>query len=127
MKKIVIIDDSAPFTLLIKQLLETEDVIVESYEDAGDFLKIPSRITGYDLIILDIHLPDVDGLHVLENLKNKPATKDIPVLLLSGDSRSEMVIRGMRMGAIDFMTKPIDPAQLIERVLDHLDRGIDQS
>lgn len=127
MKKIVIIDDSAPFTLLIKQLLETEDVIVESYEDAADFLKIPSRIIGYDLIILDIHLPDVDGLHVLESLKNKPATKDIPVLLLSGDSRSEMVIRGMRMGAIDFMTKPIDPAQLVERVLDHLDRGIEGS
>lgn len=126
MKKIVIIDDSAPFTMLIKQLLETENVMVESYEDATEFLKIPSRITAYDLIILDIHLPEVNGLHVLDQLKNKSLTKDIPVLLLSGDSRSEMVIRGMRMGAVDFMTKPIDPAQLIERVLDHLERGIEE-
>ncbi|WP_322906920.1 response regulator [Paenibacillus campi] len=120
MKKIGIVDDSNPFVMLVRQLLEPEDVLVESYEDAAEFFRIPSRITGYDLIILDINLPNRDGLDVLDQLKRNAATRDIPVLLLSGDSRPEMVRKGVRSGAIDFLTKPIDPPQLVERVMGHL-------
>lgn len=120
MKKIVIIDDSNPFVMLVKHLLEDENVLVDSFEDAVDFLRIPSRITAYDLIILDINLPGMNGLQVLEELKSKPATRDVPVLLLSGDSRSEIVVKGIRRGAIDFLTKPVDPPQLLERVMKHL-------
>ncbi|GGJ15216.1 response regulator [Paenibacillus hunanensis] len=120
MKKIGIVDDSSPFVMLVKQLLEPENVVVESYEDAIEFFRIPSRITGYDLIILDINLPDRDGLDVLDQLKRTEATRDIPVLLLSGDSRPEMVRKGVRGGAIDFLTKPVDPPQLVERVMGHL-------
>ncbi|MEW4371151.1 response regulator [Paenibacillus kandeliae] len=120
MKKIVIIDDSNPFVMLVKHLLEDEQVLVDSFEDAVDFLRIPSRIAAYDLIILDINLPGMNGLQVLDELKSKPATRDVPVLLLSGDSRSEIVVKGIRRGAIDFLTKPVDPPQLLERVMKHL-------
>lgn len=119
-KKIVIIDDSNPFVMLVKHLLEDEQVLVDSFEDAVDFLRIPSRITAYDLIILDINLPGMNGLQVLDELKSKPATRDVPVLLLSGDSRSEIVVKGMRRGAVDFLTKPVDPPQLLERVMKHV-------
>ncbi len=120
MKKIGIVDDSSPFVMLVRQLLEPENVVVESYEDAAEFFRMPSRITGYDLIILDINLPNRDGLDVLDQLKRTEATRDIPVLLLSGDSRPEMVRKGVRGGAIDFLTKPVDPPQLVERVMGHL-------
>lgn len=89
---------------------------MDSYKTAHEFFKISSRIKSYDLIIMDINLPDLDGLSALKMLKSDPATESIPVLLLSGDSRSTTIVSGVQLGAKDFITKPIDPEQLIERV-----------
>jgi len=114
--KIAIVDDSIPFCLLVQQLLETESCTLDMYHSAHDFFKIPSRIKVYDLIIMDINLPDVDGLAALKSIKSDPATAIIPVLLLSGDSRASTVMDGVKLGAKDYITKPIDPEQLIERV-----------
>jgi len=116
-KRIALIDDSSPFCLLVQQLLESEDRIVDTYQTASDFLKFTSRIKLYDLIIMDINLPEVDGLTALKELKSDPETQAVPVLLLSGDSREATVRTGVKFGAKDFMTKPIDPAQLVERVM----------
>jgi DNA-binding response OmpR family regulator len=115
-RKIAIVDDSTPFCLLVQQLLETDNCTVDMYNTATDFLRIPSRLKVYNLIIMDINLPDMDGLTALKTLKSDPITEAIPVLLLSGDSRANTVKTGVKFGAKDFMTKPIDPAQLIERV-----------
>jgi len=115
-QKIALVDDSTPFCLFVQQLLETETCTLDTYNTAHDFFKIPSRIKLYDLIIMDINLPDMDGLTALTMLKSNPITENIPVLLLSGDSRAATVKTGVKLGAKDFITKPIDPEQLIERV-----------
>lgn len=115
-RKIALVDDSTPFCLFVQQLLETDSRTLDIYNTAHDFFKIPSRIKLYDLIIMDINLPDMDGLTALRMIKSDPQTESVPVLLLSGDSRATTVMTGVKFGAKDFVTKPIDPVQLVERV-----------
>lgn len=115
-KLVAIVDDSTPFCLLVKQMLEIRNYTVEAYHTASDFFRETTKIAKYDLIIMDINLPDQDGLSVLGKLRSEPRTADAKVLLLSGDSSKSNVIAGSRLGAKDFMTKPIDPMQLLMRV-----------
>lgn len=114
-KKIALVDDSSPFCLLVKQIFE-DRYEVDSYTSAEDFISLVSRAASYHLIILDLHLPGMDGLDALTRLQSTPATHNIPILLLTADSRKDTVIRGMRLGAKDYMIKPIDPTLLDERV-----------
>jgi DNA-binding response OmpR family regulator len=83
---------------------------------AEEFLRNSSKVTSYDLVILDINLTGINGLSALEKMKAMPGADSVPVLLLSGDSRALTVIAGMKLGAQDFLTKPIDPDLFIERV-----------
>lgn len=114
-KQIALVDDSSPFCLLVKQIFE-DRYEVTSYSTANEFLSILSRITNYDLIVLDINMPGMDGLDALTKLKSNPDTQSIPVLLLTGDARKDTVLKGMKLGAKDYLTKPIDPLLLDQRV-----------
>ncbi|WP_282937170.1 response regulator [Paenibacillus sp. RC67] len=114
-KQIALVDDSSPFCLLVKQIFE-DRYEVTSYSTANEFLSILSRITNYDLILLDINMPGMDGLDALTKLKSNPDTQSIPVLLLTGDARKDTVLKGMKLGAKDYLTKPIDPLLLEQRV-----------
>jgi DNA-binding response OmpR family regulator len=114
-KQIALIDDSSPFCLLVRQIFEHQ-YDVDTFAAATDFLAVTSRISHYDLIILDINLPGIDGLEALSKLKSMPETASIPILLLTGDARKDTVVRGIKLGAQDYMTKPIDPLMLEERV-----------
>jgi len=69
-----------------------------------------------ELILLDIDMPEMDGFGVLQQLKDDAATQDIPVIFLSGEGRTELKVRGFEMGAIDFVTKPFEMAELRARV-----------
>ncbi len=115
-KRIAIVDDSPPFCLLVKQLVEMEKNTLDIYTTAGEFLRMPSMVSSYDLIILDINLPGENGLTILKYLKSNLSTMSIPVVLLTADSRKETIITGKQLGAKDFLTKPVDPQQLLERI-----------
>ncbi|MCR8636853.1 response regulator [Paenibacillus radicis (ex Xue et al. 2023)] len=114
-KHIALIDDSSPFCLLVKQIFE-DQYEVDRYSSAVDFLSVISRITHYDLILLDINLPQMDGLEALTKLKSLSKTRSIPILLLTGDTRKDTVVRGIKLGAQGYIAKPIDPLLLEERV-----------
>jgi two-component system alkaline phosphatase synthesis response regulator PhoP len=114
-KQIALIDDSSPFCLLVRQIFEHQ-YDVDTYASANEFLAVISRISHYDLIILDINLPGIDGLEALATLKSTIETASIPILLLTGDARKNTVVRGIKLGANDYMAKPIDPLTLEERV-----------
>lgn len=75
-----------------------------------------------DLILLDIHLPDVDGYHVLAELKAMPACADIPVVAVSADALPEQLERAKAAGFADYLTKPIDVARLYQTLTEFLDR-----
>ncbi|WP_171650031.1 response regulator [Paenibacillus foliorum] len=125
-KHIALIDDSSPFCLLVKQIFE-DQYEVDIYSSAVDFLSVISRITHYDLILLDINLPNMDGLEALTKLKSLSKTRSIPVLLLTGDARKDTVVRGIKLGAKGYIAKPIDPLLLEERVTELLEEAPSQA
>jgi len=73
-----------------------------------------------DLILLDIMMPDIDGYEVCRQLKSVPATSDIPVIFLSALGDTEDKVKGLQLGAVDYITKPFQPDEVIARVNTHL-------
>ena len=72
-----------------------------------------------NLILLDVMLPDLDGFEICRRLKSSKVTEDIPVVLLTALDRDEYRQRGHQCGAIDYLTKPFDPDQLISTIQKH--------
>lgn len=79
-----------------------------------------AQISPPDLILLDIMMPDMDGIEVLKRLKADPWTKDVPVLMLSAISEVNSKSQCFRLGAVDYLTKPFDMEELLARVRTHL-------
>ena len=120
--RILIVDDEGDFIELVKFRLANLgcDFLV-----AGDGVRAltQAREGKPDLILLDILLPDLDGLSVCEILRRQPATKKIPVIFMSALT-SEVTKRTASMHAVDFFTKPIDLNRLEKRIAELLHSGI---
>jgi two-component system alkaline phosphatase synthesis response regulator PhoP len=113
-EKILIVDDESDFIELLKFRLA--DLHCE-FLVASDGVQALSQARQFkpDLILLDILLPDLDGLSVCEILKRQPATKKIPVIFMSALS-SDVTKRTVAMQAQDFFTKPLDLPRLTRRI-----------
>lgn len=115
-RKIAVVDDSPPFRWLVKQVLECKDYQVDVYDDAESFFRQKQTLAQYNLIIVDLNLPGMDGLNALENLKTSPLTASIPVLIVTGDSSMVNLRQAIKAGVNDFISKPIDPDVFLKRV-----------
>lgn len=113
--KILVIDDSPDIHKLVKIRLGKEQVVVGSAYDGASGL-VAARETQPDLILLDVEMPDRDGFSVCAELKTDSMTKDIPIIFLTGAASTEEKIRGLELGATDYVTKPFEPAELKARV-----------
>jgi diguanylate cyclase (GGDEF)-like protein len=114
-QKILIIDDSQPIHELLKVRLRDEGVQLHSAYDGESGLTAAKAVLP-DLILLDVDMPGTDGFQVCRNLKAHPDTVSIPVIFLSGASSTDEKIRGLDLGAVDYITKPFEPAELCARV-----------
>jgi DNA-binding response OmpR family regulator len=114
----LIVDDENDFIELLQYKLAGHgyDLIVAN---DGVHALSQARLLKPDLILLDILLPDLDGLSVCEILRRQPATKKIPVIFMSALS-SEVTRRTASMQAVDFFTKPLDLERLLQRIADLL-------
>ncbi|MGG3889918.1 response regulator transcription factor [Metabacillus fastidiosus] len=118
MKKILLIEDEISIAELQKDYLEINDFDVHM-EHKGD-TGLEQAIQGnYDLIILDIMLPGISGFEICKQIR---AVKDIPILLVSAKKEDIDKIRGLGLGADDYITKPFSPSELVARVKAHLAR-----
>ena len=116
---ILIIDDSPDVINLISGLLKNIYKI-KAANNGEKGLKIVQSGNSIDLILLDIMMPGISGFEVCERLKTDPNTSDIPVIFLTAMTTLEDEQRGLKLGAVDYITKPISPAILLARVENHL-------
>ncbi len=114
--RILVVDDNEDNRYTLTRRLHregwTDVVTAENGREALD--KIAQE--RFDLVLLDIMMPDVNGYEVLRRLKSDPATRDIPVLMISALSEFESVVRCIELGAEDYLPKPFNPALLRARV-----------
>jgi diguanylate cyclase (GGDEF)-like protein len=113
--RLLAVDDSALIQRLLRVRLRQERLEIRGAATAAEGLALANSFHP-DVILLDIGLPDEDGFAVLEALKADTSTHDVPVIIISGEGETEAKVRGFDLGAIDFVTKPFDVAELRARV-----------
>ncbi len=118
MSKILIVEDEESIAELEKDYLELSGFQVET-EKQGDTGLKRALEEEFDLVILDLMLPGVDGFEICKKVRE---TKNIPILMVSAKKDDIDKIRGLGMGADDYMTKPFSPSELVARVKAHLAR-----
>ena len=118
MSRILIIEDEESIADLEKDYLELSDFQVQ-IESSGDRGLSAALAEDFDLVILDLMLPGMDGFEVCRKIREK---KDIPILMVSAKKDDIDKIRGLGLGADDYMTKPFSPSELVARVKAHMSR-----
>ncbi|MBN1177853.1 MAG: response regulator [Anaerolineae bacterium] len=113
--RILVVDDYVLNRMQLKRALETQGHTVALAEDGRQALEMLNA-GDYDLVLLDILMPEIDGFEVLTRLKNDPARRDLPVIVISALDEMENVVRCIGMGAEDFLPKPFDPLLLRARI-----------
>jgi two-component system, OmpR family, alkaline phosphatase synthesis response regulator PhoP len=115
MAKLLIVEDEADIRELISFNLEMSGYNVEKARDGEEGLAL-AKSGNFDLIILDLMLPGMDGLKVCAQLRKDQSTATIPVIMLTARSEDEDIVSGLETGADDYITKPFSPRILIARV-----------
>lgn len=115
MSKIFCVEDDANIRELIDYTLTSADFEVETFENGSSFFERISEVKP-DGILLDIMLPDMDGTKILKELRSNESTQNIAIVMLTAKSERMDKIRGLDMGADDYITKPFDVLELISRV-----------
>ena len=116
---VLVADDHKLNRLLLERLL-ARDYRVRSADGGHAALAAAREEPRPELILLDVMMPDLDGYEVCRRLKADEATRDIPVIFVTSMDESEDEEQGLRLGAVDYLTKPIRPAILLARVRNHL-------
>lgn len=116
MKKILIIEDDVSIAELQKDYLELEGFEVKICNNGVDGLNA-LKTKEFDLLILDVMLPKIDGFTILRSMQED---KEIPVLMVSAKKDDIDKIKGLSLGADDYITKPFNPSELVARVKSHI-------
>lgn len=113
--RILIVDDNPTNIQVVGNILTEKDYDI-AFAQSGEKAIEQVLHTDYDLILLDIMMPEKDGFEICESLKANPQTKDIPIIYLTAKSDIDSIIRGLRNGGIDYISKPFIKEELIVRV-----------
>ena len=111
--RILLIEDDSATAKSIELMLKSQGYVVDTTDMGEDGEEI-AKIYDYDIVILDLMLPDMDGYEVLKNLRS--AKVETPILILSGLSDIKDKIKGLGLGADDYLIKPFDKAELVARI-----------
>jgi adenylate cyclase len=112
---VLVVDDSEADRAVLSRRLRRQGHTVSLAENGRQALE-KLRARGFDLVLLDIVMPEMDGFEVLRRLKADAATQNIPVIMLSGMDEMDAVVRCIEMGADDYLPKPFPPTLLTARV-----------
>ena len=112
--KVLVVDDEQRNLKLMATLLENDGCDCVTASNGFEALEKASS-EAPDLILLDVMMPGMDGYETCRRLKEDPATRDIPIVMVTALTERESRLQGLRAGAIDFLSKPIDPTELMVR------------
>ena len=121
MKKenILVVEDDTDNLKMLKIILEEEGYIVRPTTN-GTIALSAAKARTPDLILLDITLPDIDGFEICETLKKIPDTRNIPILFLTGKTKTDDILKGFQIGGADYITKPYNNEVVLARINTHL-------
>ena len=114
-KKILLVDDSETVIMFEKLMLRETGAEIGVARNGLEGLKMASSFCP-DLIILDIMMPELDGIETCRRLKSDPTTKEIPVVMVTTKGNPEKVEEAYLAGCNDFVTKPVDKVELLSKV-----------
>jgi len=116
MKKVIaVIEDEPDIIELVSIHLAKAGYTVKGFTDGGSFIRYLEK-TRPDLVILDLMLPDVDGLEICKSIRKNESAASVPVIMLTAKSEEMDKVLGLELGADDYMTKPFSPKELVARV-----------
>lgn len=110
---VLVIEDDQSVRVLVKAVLEKNGSDVSQADNAADGQELAFN-NEYDIIILDLGLPDGDGFEICKNIRNQEITT--PVLILSAEQETDVKVKCLKVGADDYLTKPFNPEELMARV-----------
>jgi len=114
-KKILVIEDEKDIQELLQLYLKRDGYDVHIARDGETGLRKASQ-AHYDLILLDLMLPQMDGLEICRNLRSRPQTANIPIIMITAKAEESDRIVGLEMGADDYITKPFSPREVLARI-----------
>ncbi len=120
MAKILVIDDEKSIRNTLKEVLEYEKHEIELSSDGNEGLVL-FRENKYDVVLLDIKMPGMDGIEVLENITAE--SQDVPVIMISGHGNIDTAVEAIKKGAYDFIEKPLDLNRLLITIRNALDKS----
>jgi diguanylate cyclase (GGDEF)-like protein len=118
--KLLIVDDVAKNIQVAANILQQGAYQIAFAQDGPTAIQ-QSDTNRFDLILLDIMMPDMDGFEVCRRIKENPANREIPVIFLTAKNDADSVVQGFELGAMDYLTKPFNGAELQARVKTHLE------
>ena len=118
-RTILIVDDNPQNIQLVASHLQEDGYRIAFSQHGRDALQKVQH-TLYDLILLDIMMPEIDGFEVCRRIRELPEYKEIPIIFLTAKTDKESIVRGFEVGAVDYVSKPFYGAELLARVRTHL-------
>ncbi|MGQ8338493.1 response regulator [Sunxiuqinia sp. A32] len=118
-QKILIVDDMPVNLELMKSILSREDYLIVTSK-TGNSAMAKANANVFDLILLDIVLPDIDGFEICRQIKAGSKNKETPIIFLTAQREKESIVKGFKLGAVDYILKPFSDEELLARVKLHL-------
>lgn len=117
---ILIVDDTPKNIQVVATLLQNDDYSIAFASNGQSAIEMSNR-KEYDLILLDVMMPQMDGFEACTKLKEIPHNRNVPVIFLTAKTDEESILTAFKVGGVDYITKPFNSAELIVRVKTHLD------
>ena len=117
-KIILVVEDNKMIRYQVSRFLLNHGYDVRQ---AATGLEALAKATGADLILMDIRMPDMDGLEATRRLKDNPRTAAIPIIFLTGLNEEEVMRQGLALGAVGYVTKPANLVLLIDEIRKHIE------
>lgn len=116
---VLVVDDSAETLGMLSQALDEEGLTVLIALDGEQAINIASKMTP-DIILLDAIMPNIDGFETCRRMKQNANLKNTPIIFMTGLSDTEHIVMGLEAGGVDYISKPINPQELVARMRVHL-------